>query len=257
MRPMGKRTTYGEARRTVAAAARTLGEGLAETLYPTRCAVCDRPGYLLCPRCEAKLRFVDYWAACPRCGSAWGRLQCTECNPVSLGARGLDDQPFATCRNALAYDERAKRIVSAYKDQGEQRLAGPMSRIMAAQVSPELAGLVRLVTFVPATGRALRRRGFDHGLLLARGVGAELGKPPLPTLERPRTLDQRALGTRERMANMRGAFSPREDALASVEGAARLRVDDVMTTGSTLADAAAALSRAGAGPVHALTFAHA
>lgn len=235
--------------------ARSAGEGLLETLYPTRCAVCDKPGVLLCDDCRRRLTYIDAWKACPRCGAAWGYLACTECNPVSLGTYHIDELPFATCRNALLYDAPTKRIVTAYKDQGEQRLAETMARLMAPLLSPEVAGSLDAVAFIPATAAALRNRGFDHGLLLATHVGRALDRPVAAVLSRPRTFDQRALGTRERISNMEGAF--RTAPGADVGGKVVLVVDDVMTTGATLINASNALLAAGADTVHALTFAHA
>lgn len=49
-------------------------EALAETVWPTRCAVCDAPGEPLCEHCRTALRYVDWWRACPRCGAPFGRL---------------------------------------------------------------------------------------------------------------------------------------------------------------------------------------
>lgn len=247
--------TLATARGRLGALARLAGEGALETLYPTRCAVCDAPGTLLCKACAHRLTFIDAWKACPRCGAAYGYLECTECNPVSLKAFRIDNVPFASCRNALLYDAATKRIVTAYKDQGEQRLAAVMARIMAPHLSPEILGRLDAITFIPATAAAARNRGFDHGELLATCVGKELATRTWSTLARPRTFDQRALGTKGRIANMQDAF--RVTAPAFVDGRTILVIDDVMTTGATLVNASTALLRAGAAEVHALTFAHA
>lgn len=240
--------------RHLAQAARIAGEGVLETLYPTRCAVCDEPGTLLCRSCSAKLTFIDAWKACQRCGAAWGYLECTECNPVSLATFGIEELPFASCHTALLYDAATKLIVTAYKDQGEQRLAAVMADMMAPLLSPETLGRIDAVTFIPATANALRNRGFDHGLLLATHVGAKIERPVMQAMERPRTSDQRALGTRERIANMQGVFRVASKDLA---GRTVLVIDDVMTTGATLINASTALRNAGVEEVHALTFAHA
>ena len=68
--------------------ARLTSEALLETLWPTRCAVCDTPGEVLCAPCSLNLSHIDWWRACPRCGAPFGRVQCSECNPVMLGATG-------------------------------------------------------------------------------------------------------------------------------------------------------------------------
>lgn len=72
-------------------AARELGEGFAELLWPTRCAGCDAPGVLLCDGCRADLPLIDQAHACPRCGAPFGSLVCTEC--TSCHADEDDDPP--------------------------------------------------------------------------------------------------------------------------------------------------------------------
>ncbi len=73
-----------------------IAQSICETLWPTRCALCDTPGKLLCPQCARSLEFIDYYRACPRCGSPWGSLQCDRCNPVT--ERELADvSPCVSC----------------------------------------------------------------------------------------------------------------------------------------------------------------
>ena len=74
--------------------AEAAAQAVAETLWPTRCAICDEPGELLCERCKSELPFIDLWRACPICGAPWGHTQCTECNPVMLAATGREKVAF-------------------------------------------------------------------------------------------------------------------------------------------------------------------
>lgn len=222
---------------------------MAETLWPTRCALCDAPGKVLCDACARKLPFLDQWRACPRCGSPFGRVQCDWCNPVSLAWFGRDDYPYAAAASATMFGEAAGRIVRVYKDQGEQRLAGVMAGFMARAVSPGWG--FDAVTFAPATKGAYRRRGFDHMELVARELAALLGRELVCALDRPIARDQRELGGRGRVDNLRGSFSAFNGV---AEGRRLLLVDDVMTTGSTMCAATDALLEAGAKQVFCLTF---
>lgn len=225
-------------------------EALAETLWPTRCAVCDEPGEVLCDACLRALPYLDWWRACPRCGAPFGRVQCSECNPVTLSRAGRDVVPFDGCASAVTFGEDAARIVRTYKDQGERRLAEPMARLMARARPP--AWEPDAVAFVPASSAARRHRGFDHAELLARGVAQRLDLPCVSPLARPRTRDQRSLSRRARMDNTAGRF----EALPGATVPERiLLVDDVCTTGATLFDATDALRRAGAARVWCLAFA--
>lgn len=112
-------------------------ECAAEVLWPTRCALCDRPGSVLCPQCESILHFIDAWQACPRCGAPFGRAVCTECNPVALKRMARDSLPFVGCVSATEFNDESGRIVRTYKDQGERRLAADMARIIARMIPPE------------------------------------------------------------------------------------------------------------------------
>ena len=229
--------------------ARFAGEVVAETLWPTRCAICDAPGNVLCDDCARALPFLDWWRACPRCGSAYARVQCDYCNSVMLERIGRSCLPFSSCSSATEFTEETGRLVRVYKDQGEQRLASVLAGFMVRAVSP--GWQFEAVTFVPASKAAYRYRGFDHCELLANRVACELGRECISSLCRPNTRDQRALGGRERIENLRVGFK----ANGSVVGRSLLLVDDVFTTGSTLCAATDALLEAGAHKVFCLTFA--
>ena len=244
-------TTLADTARLYAEAA---AQAVAETLWPTRCAICDEPGELLCERCRSELPFIDLWRACPICGAPWGHTQCTECNPVMLAATGRKAVAFSSLASPFELTESSRRIAVVYKDGGEQRLATEMARYMARYLSPEIASEVTGVTFVPASRKARARRGFDHAELLAQEVALVIGRPVIPLLSPPRAHDQRALSRRARMRNMAHAVStlPGASAPESI-----LLIDDVCTTGATLFAACDAIREAGGHDVHCLTFARA
>ena len=230
-------------------AARFAGEVVAETLWPTRCAVCDALGSVLCERCAKALKNVDWWRACHRCGSPFGRVQCDLCNPVALDRIGRDDLPYAGCASAVLFDEAAGRLVRVFKDQGEQRLSVVMADMMARMVPPDWR--FDAVAFVPATLAAARYRGFDHAQLVARDVSSRLDSACIEALARPKTRDQRALTGRQRIANLAGRFRALDRPMPN----RLLLVDDVYTTGATLCAATAASLAAGCCKVYCLTFA--
>lgn len=165
------------------------------------------------------------------------------------------------CLAAAVFDGPPARIIRAYKDAGERRLAPVIAEMLldaalhAEQTVPERYGGILSeadgVAFVPATAEAYRRRGFDHMEAVARPFAALAGIPLVDALAKRGRIDQRALDRADRMARSRGVYEVVED----VRGRRLLLLDDVITTGATLSAAVAALKRAGAARVEGLALA--
>lgn len=147
-----------------------------EALSPTRCAGCERAGTLICQDCLAALTLIDPRHSCTRCGAPFGDLLCTECSVEGTSpamAEALD-----RCLACSVYAHPLPRIIKAYKDAGERRLAPYLAELLydtalhAQVVAPDRYGGVLsgadAVVFVPATAAAFRRRGFDHMEAIAR-----------------------------------------------------------------------------------------
>lgn len=227
-------------------------ESLRETVWPTRCAVCDHQGVLLCERCLQNLPYIDHWRTCIRCGAPYGTVQCSECNPVKLAQLGLSSVPFSACVSAVVLDDHSARLVTAYKDQNEQRLATTLAFLVARVIPPGWIESSPLegVAFIPATKAAYARRGFDHAQFLAQEVADILRLPCLSLFERPHHKDQRVLSRESRIKNTQSHFVIRERPPSSI-----LLIDDVYTTGATLMAASLALRDAGAHKIRCATFA--
>lgn len=236
-------------RHTLASALHAAADVAAETLWPTRCAVCDAPGALICEACRSKLLVIDACMACPVCGAPYGRVQCTECTPLMLKSACRSAIPFDGMAHAMVADDAVRRIVSAYKDRGERRLAATIAALCAPRIAPSWRTSV--VAYLPDAPRARRRRGFDHGQELARAVAQAAGLPCAGLFMPPRTANQRALTRAQRFANMAAAIRLAPDAPVP---RSVIVFDDICTTGSTLYAAADALRAAGCEAVFALTF---
>jgi predicted amidophosphoribosyltransferase len=215
---------------------------LLDLLLPPVCALCRRAGPLLCGGC---LRALPLLAApvCARCGAPTivAVDDCRECRGRRLG--------FARARAAVAYDGAGRALVHAFKDAGLRALAEAGADLVVLCVPPPAAAEL---TWVPATRWRELRRGYHPPRLLAEALGRRWGMPARPLLDGPAfRRSQRGLGPAERRANVRGAFRARAAA-----GSLAL-VDDVYTTGATLAACARALRAAGASSVEAVTLARA
>jgi ComF family protein len=147
---------------------------------------------------------------------------------------------------AWDYDGIARALVLALKLRG-RRSAGPiLAQALATRVWAEGCGADALV-WVPGRRADIRRRGFDHAALLARELSRLLGIPSIPALHRAGDrIDQAGLNAVQRRSNLAGAFEARGVPMRVAI------VDDVMTTGATLAEAGRALRRAGADHIEGL-----
>lgn len=231
-----------EGRCTMNGLGELIADIVAETLWPTSCALCDRPGDVLCAECAASLDFMDYWQTCPVCGAPWGRIQCDHCAAMGLIER---DRPHSNavrlCLASLRYTDSTATLIKTFKDKGEERLSAPLANLLDCTAPPSWKTWAQCITYITATKTARRRRGFDHMELVARRLSALWGLPCLRLLDEPKAKDQRALGRAGRMGNVEGRF--RLSAPPLVQRA--VVVDDVLTTGSTMEQACAALEEAG------------
>lgn len=148
-----------------------------------------------------------------------------------------------------------RAAVHALKYDGERRLVEPLAAAMASRWQRAGRGGDLLVP-VPVHAAKRRERGFDQAEELARACSGKLGLEIGACLgRRERTAAQHALGRRERARNVGHAFVVRDGFGSLVRGRWVILVDDVSTTGATLAGCAAALLASGARAVSALTLA--
>lgn len=153
------------------------------------------------------------------------------------------------------YSGAVRAALHALKYRGERRLALPLGQALAARWRYAGRG-GDVITWVPVHPSRRRERGFDQAEELARHMATELGLPVTALLERrQRTTAQHALGQAERASNTADAFGATDALGASHAGAWVIVVDDIMTTGATLAGCAAALWSAGVNAVSAVTVA--
>jgi ComF family protein len=147
-------------------------------------------------------------------------------------------------------------LVHALKYEGWPELADLMGRELARVALPE-ADRASVVVPVPTTAERRRRRGYNQAELLAERFARHSGRPLRLALERrAEGRSQTALTPAERRENVRGVFAPSSSGVG-VSGERVLLVDDVLTTGSTAAEAATTLEAMGAVHVTLVAFARA
>jgi ComF family protein len=211
----------------------------------------------VCVACRAPLEQATAVAcvACLRDVRWLGRRGCRRCGLPHHGGRScpaVEGWPD-TAWSPVAYQGAAQDLVRALKFHGALPAAALMAAQMAANAPPWALGAAEAVVPVPPARARKRRRGFDPADVLARELARRLGLPLARVLRRdgPAT---RQLGARREQRRAPGRITVR--AVAEVPPSVLL-VDDVHTTGATLAACARALRAGGARRVHAVTYARA
>lgn len=224
---------------------RTLAAAAADLVVGMRCAGCELPGLQLCAHCRAALR--------PDPRRCWP-------DPCPQGL--LDPTPVTPWCSA-AYAGVVRAVLLQYKERGRDGLAGPLCGLLTASLQAVLATepSVGGWTVVPMASRrqTVRARGYDGVLLLARLAAGRLRRQGYDVrvrraLRHRRTVaDQAGLSATQRWENLDGAlrivgsrWSPERKVIV---------VDDVVTTGATLAAATRALREAAAPVVGAAVLA--
>jgi predicted amidophosphoribosyltransferase len=220
---------------TITSGLRTAWQAGSGLVWPVSCAGCGEPDITICPACRAAVAGPGFLT--PLVG--W---------PLGWGAWA-----------ASGYRGTAARLLIAWKERGRHDLTEPLGAGLGAAVAAcrEARGdppQERLLVPVPSTRAARRRRGGDLMWELA-GQAARAcrtdwpGPPPRPAraLQHVRRVrDQAELGASGRRSNLRGALAVHPAARTSLAGRNCVVVDDIVTTGTTAAEAARALTSAGA-----------
>ncbi len=227
-------------------------------VYPPRCTLCGEQvesDFGLCGRCWRDTPFI-------------AGLTCHLCGVPLPGSENVFDVPCDDCLRisrpwragaaALLYHDNGRKLVLALKHGDRQEIVRPAVQWMARLAGPLLEG-DPLLAPVPLHWTRLLRRRFNQSALLSRALARRLGQEDCPDLllRRVRTPPLARL-------DYEGRFRALSDAIAINPAQAHrararpvLLIDDVMTSGATLAACAEACLAAGAGDVRILTLARA
>ena len=221
------------------ALARAAGAAL-DLAFPATCSGCRREGEPLCSECKPALD---------------ARLELPGGVPIGLPAE--IPAPLLQIEWCAPFAGPIRAALHDLKYASERRLAEPLGAAVARRWEKVGVG-ASLIVPVPVHAERERQRGYDQAALIAAVAGRHLDLPVVRAIERARaTTAQFELGRDQRAANVHGAFRLRPGArhARAIRDQWILLIDDVVTTGSTMAACANVLVASGALAVSAITVA--
>lgn len=193
-------------------------------LFPPKCVLCGRilrdgetdlckecrTEAPLCPNGKRKLQFLDSFAA------VW------------------------------YYEGSIRKSLLRYKFYGRRSFAVSYGRLLAMELLQAFPDGFDVLTWIPVSPLRRLRRGYDQVELIAKAVGKELGIEPVSTLKKIRSNPPQSgiTGEAQRKANVLGVYAVRPD--VDIRGKTVVLLDDILTTGATMGEAARMLRTAGA-----------
>lgn len=222
---------------------------LLDILFPTRCVGCGLLGARLCLSCGYNLPYIRV-------------LRCIYCGRASVNGK-----THTACRSMGAIDNQfsffhyrgtIRKIITDFKYRGSRDVFSELALALSVK---KLSGLYRAISSIspayfqpiPLHPNRLRSRGFNQAEIIARFCSYHFGYPVIDVLSRIVDTPQQAtiLGRSDRISNMKGAFLVHRIPPKSPI----ILVDDVVTTGSTVSEAARALKRSGVSSVGIISLA--
>lgn len=216
-------------------------ERIQRRIYPPYCLLCSRPsrsGRELCMDCTRDLPWNRH--ACPRCAlpmpAESGTQLCGQC---------LKSPPsWESAASPLTYGWPLDQLLQGFKFNGDLAAGQVMGELLAEFLAAEPGSKPEILIPVPLHVTRLRERGFNQALELARPTSRrlQLRLDNRICTRHKHTAVQSKLDARERQRNLRDAFEIR----GTITGTRVAVLDDVITTGATVAALSRALHEAGA-----------
>lgn len=217
-------------------------ERLIGTLAPHQCLVCGNEGSLLCAWCLPDA-IEPLPARCYKCKE--------QSNESAVCKKCRRNSPLKHVWVRAQYKHVAKQLVYRLKFSHTPAAAAPIAELLGESLpwmSPDT-----IVVHVPTATSRRRQRGFDHSELIAKQLARFLGLRHCSLVARYGHTRQVGAKRKERLTQLKDAFYPRQEYL--IKNASILLIDDIVTTGSTVEEAAKILKQAGAKRIDAAIFA--
>lgn len=251
-RAIGKRSCHGAKGKMTLVSFQTA----LQLIYPPRCILCGtqvESEFGLCGPCWRDTAFIS-GLSCHLCGvplpgeDEGETVTCDDCLRIA--------RPWSAGRAAMLYHENGRKLVLALKHGDRQEIVRPAVLWLAHAARP-LVSADTLIAPVPLHWTRMLRRRYNQSALLTNGLSRRLDTGHCPDLlqRNVRTLPLEGQGFDERFQSLSGTISVKPARANLAQGKTILLVDDVMTSGATLAAATMACYAAGAEDVRILVLA--
>jgi len=237
-------------------------EGLLNLVFPLDCKICEKPireskGYSICEDCFKTIELIEQ-PYCMKCGKPLiptdffkqnREILCLDCK--------IKKYSFEFSRSTGIYDKVLRKCIHLFKYYGEKKLAKPLGKLMIDYLleNNEFENKFDLIIPIPLHKNDLKKRGFNQSALLGKVIGNYFSIPIGESILKKKKLIpfQVNLSKKEREKNILNAFSVEKP--EEIKGKNVLILDDVFTTGSTVAECAKELKKARANKIYVLTLA--
>ena len=225
-------------------------------LYPPQCVSCGTltdSDFGLCGDCWRDTAFIG-GLVCDACGTPLPGeddgtiVHCDDCMTIA--------RPWTRGRAAFVYKDNGRKMVLGIKHSDRTDLARAAGGWMATAAAPLLQPGTVIVP-VPLHWTRLLTRRYNQSALLAHWIASAVNRPVCPDalVRKTRTKSLEGHSRDARFAALQGAIAPHPGRVNHIKGRPVLLIDDVMTSGATLAASTEALHAVGAGPVCVLLLA--
>lgn len=231
------------------------GRTVADVIVPPVCLGCHTAlaaHDTLCPDCWRGIDFIRP----PLCDRLGLPMPFDAGEQMISAAAAANPPVYDRARAVARYDGTMRDLVLSLKFHDQHQARRLFGRWLV-DAGRDILADAEVIVPVPLSRLRLIWRRFNQSAILAQEVGRLTGVPfrPLTLVRTRRTRPQPGLSRSEREANVRGAFDVPAAQKADITGRAVLLVDDVVTTGATIAACAKALKSAGARRVDVLVLA--
>ncbi|MEM8537187.1 MAG: ComF family protein [Pseudomonadota bacterium] len=231
-------------------------QSVVQAIYPAQCLACDAltdSDFGLCGPCRGDAHFIG-GLVCDTCGTplpgqdSGDAVQCDDCLQIA--------RPWSRGRAVFVYEGVGRKLVLGLKHGDRTDLVPPMAQWMAARAK-QIAEPGSVIVPVPLHWMRLVKRRYNQSALLAQQMGRVLSWPVCvdALLRRKRTKSLDGHDRAQRFAVLADAIAPNPKRMPDITGKSVVLVDDVMTSGATLAACADALQMAAAANVSIVTLA--